>query len=301
MKAEIIAVGTEILLGQITNTNAQFLGQELAALGVSVYHESIVGDNKDRLIDTFQQAWARADLVILTGGLGPTTDDLTREAVAEALGLPLEFQADVWQSIVAHMQRAGRLIPQNNRRQAMVPEGAQVLPNPHGTAPGLLIRQGGRMAVLLPGPPREMQPMFIEHVRPVLLGEIGHSVIFSRSLRIVGIGESDLEEKIKDLIALQSNPTIALYAKLGEVQIRLTAKATDEAVARRLIMPLEQEIRCRLGAAVIGVDDDTLPGVLGNLLLQKGYTLALAESCTGGLLGSMITSVPGSSAYFVTL
>ncbi len=298
MNAEIIAVGTEILLGQIVNTNAQFLSQEMAALGIGVYYHSVVGDNLKRLVETFQQAWERSSIVILTGGLGPTTDDLTREGVALALQRPLSFREDVWQEICANMQRANRPIPENNRRQAMVPEGAIVLPNPRGTAPGLIIPEGERLAVLLPGPPREMQPMFFDHVRPLLAQKVGHSVILSRSLRVVGIGEAALEEQIADLIAAQSNPTIALYASLGELQIRVTAQAADEERARELIAPVEEAIRRRIGSAVYGVDQDTLPSVLGQLLRQRGYKLALAESCTGGLLGSMITDVPGSSDYF---
>ncbi len=298
MNAEIIAVGTELLLGQIVNTNAQFLGQELAALGIGVYYHTVVGDNLKRLVQTFHQAWQRSQIVILTGGLGPTTDDLTREAVASALQRPLSFREDVWQEICSHMQRTNRPIPENNRRQAMVPEGALVLPNPRGTAPGLIIVDGSRLAVLLPGPPREMQPMFINHVRPHLLERIGHGVILSRSLRVVGIGESALEEQISDLIAAQSNPTIALYASLGELQIRLTAKAASEEEARDLIAPMEEAIRERIGNLIYGSDQDTLASVLGQLLRKRGYKLTLAESCTGGLLGSMITDVPGSSDYF---
>ncbi len=300
MNVEIIAVGTELLLGQIVNTNAQFLARELASLGMGVYYHTVVGDNLNRLVSTFLQAWQRSEVVILTGGLGPTTDDLTREGVASALGRPLCFQEDVWQQIVAHMQRTKRPIPENNRRQAMVPEGAIVLPNPRGTAPGLAIRDAARLAVLLPGPPREMQPMFVDHVRPLLLQMIGHGVILSRSLRVIGIGESALEEQLADLIATQSNPTIALYASLGELQIRITAKAEDEAAANLLIAPVETAIRQRIKTAIYGIDNETLPGVLGQLLKERGYQLAVAESCTGGLLGSMITDVSGSSDYFAS-
>lgn len=298
MNAEIIAVGTELLLGQIVNTNAQFLAQELASLGMGVYYHTVVGDNLQRLVQTFQQAWERSQVVILTGGLGPTTDDITREGVALALDRPLSFHEDVWQEIIGQMWRTNRPIPENNRRQAMVPQGATVLPNPRGTAPGLAIAEGSRLAVLLPGPPREMQPMFVGYVRPLLVERIGHGVILSRNLRVIGIGESALEEQIADLIEAQSNPTIALYASLGELQIRITAKAEDEGIAHDLIAPIETAIRQRIGSAIYGVDADTLPGVLGQLLREHGYQLALAESCTGGLLGSMITDVPGSSAYF---
>ncbi len=299
MIAEIVAVGTELLLGQILNTNAQFLAQELASLGIEVYYQTVVGDNLKRLVQAFQQAWRRSQVVILTGGLGPTTDDLTREAVAEALQCPLSFREDVWQEICSYMQRSNHPIPENNRRQAMVPAGATVLPNPRGTAPGLIIEKEGRLAVLLPGPPREMQPMFSDHVRPRLVQRTGHGVILSRSLRVVGIGESALEEKISDLIAAQANPTIALYASLGEVQIRVTAKAPTEDRARELIAPVETSIRKRIGSLIYGCGQDTLASVLGQLLRERGYKLALAESCTGGLLGSMITDVPGSSDYFI--
>lgn len=298
MNAEIIAVGTELLLGQIVNTNAQFLAQELAALGMGVYYHTVVGDNLQRLVQTFQQAWHRSQVVILTGGLGPTTDDLTREGVASALELPLSFNEDVWQDIMGRMWRADRPIPENNRRQAMVPQGASVLPNPRGTAPGLALMVEEKLAILLPGPPREMQPMFVDYVRPLLLERSGHGVILSRSLRVIGIGESALEEELADIIAEQDNPTIALYASLGERQVRLTAKSDDEAGARNIIAPVEAAIRERVGNAIFGTDKDTLASVLGQLLRERGYQLALAESCTGGLLGSMITEVPGSSDYF---
>ena len=298
MNAEIIAVGTELLLGQIVNTNAQFLAQELAALGMGVYYHTVVGDNLQRLVQTFQQAWHRSQVVILTGGLGPTTDDLTREGVASALELPLSFNEDVWQDIMGRMWRADRPIPENNRRQAMVPQGASVLPNPRGTAPGLALMVEEKLAILLPGPPREMQPMFVDYVRPLLLERSGHGVILSRSLRVIGIGESALEEELADIIAEQDNPTIALYASLGELQVRLTAKSDDEAGARNIIAPVEAAIRERVGNAIFGTDKDTLASVLGQLLRERGYQLALAESCTGGLLGSMITEVPGSSDYF---
>lgn len=298
MKAEIIAVGTELLLGQIVNTNAQFLGQELAALGLDVYYHTVIGDNLDRLVKAFTDAWERSQVVILTGGLGPTTDDITRDGVAAALQRPLEFQEQVWQEITKRMWRSRGAIPSNNRRQAMVPQGAVVLPNPRGTAPGLTMEEDGRLAVLLPGPPHEMQPMFSEQVRPLLLKMTGHGVILSRNLRVIGIGESALEEMIVDLITEQSNPTLALYASQGELQIRITAKAIDEAVANDLIEPVEQAIRERIGSAIYGIDTDTLSSVLGQQLRLKNYSLTVAESCTGGLLGSMITDANGSSDYF---
>lgn len=298
MNAEIIAVGTELLLGQIVNTNAQFLSQELAALGIGLYYQTVVGDNPERLAEAVGQALGRASIVLLTGGLGPTADDLTRETVAQAMGRELRFDEDVWAVIAARMQRFGRQIPENNKRQAMVPAGASVLPNPNGTAPGLAIARGDQLVVLLPGPPREMQPMFLSEVRPRLVRMAGASVIHSRSLRVIGVGESALAERISDLIDGQGNPTIALYAKLGEVEVRLTAKAADAAAASDVIAPIEAEVRARLGLAVYGVDDETLPAALGKLLRQRGYRLTLAESCTGGLIGSMITSVAGSSDYF---
>lgn len=298
MNAEIIAVGTELLLGQIVNTNAQFLSQELAALGIGLYCQTVVGDNPARLTEAVRQALQRAEVIILTGGLGPTADDLTRETVAEAMGRPLQFDEQIWQVISARMQRFGRQIPENNKRQATVPAGATSLPNPNGTAPGIAIEADGQLVVLLPGPPREMQPMFLAEVRPRLVQMTGQGVILSRSLRVIGVGESALDELISDLVAAQSNPTIALYAKLGEVEVRITAKAKEEPDARALIAPIEVEIRQRLGQAVYGVDQETLAGALGRLLVSRGWKLALAESCTGGLIGSMITAVPGSSDYF---
>lgn len=298
MNAEIIAVGTELLLGQIVNTNAQFLSQELAALGIGLYYQTVVGDNPERLAATLSQALSRAEVVLLTGGLGPTADDLTRETVAAVLERPLQFDSLLWQGIAARMQRFGRPIPENNRRQAMVPLGAEVLPNPNGTAPGLAIRCGSRAVFLLPGPPREMQPMFRAEVRPRLVRMAGQGVILSRSLRVIGVGESALDEQIGDLIAAQANPTIGLYAKLGEVEVRLSARAVSQAAASELIAPLETEIRSRLGDCIYGVDEDSLPAVLGELLRRRAFRLTLAESCTGGLIGSLLTAVPGSSDYF---
>ncbi len=298
LNAEIIAVGTELLLGQIVNTNAQYLSQQLANLGIGIYYQTVVGDNQERLAETVRQSLARAEIVILTGGLGPTADDLTRDAVALAMDRPLAFDEEVWETIAARMRRFGRKIPENNKRQAMVPRGARVLPNPNGTAPGLAIASDSQLVVLLPGPPREMQPMFLEQVRPQLVQLAGASVIHSHSLRVIGVGESALAEQIGDLIEQQDNPTIALYAKLGELEVRLTAKAKSDDQAQAAIAPVEQQIRQRLGLAVYGEDDETLPLVLGKMLRQRGYRLAVAESCTGGLIGSMITSVPGSSDYF---
>ncbi|MGI6343750.1 MAG: competence/damage-inducible protein A [Bacillota bacterium] len=297
MIAEIIAVGTELLLGQIVNTNAQFLSQELAALGISVYFQTVVGDNPARLGQTLRQALGRSDLVILTGGLGPTRDDLTRETVADVLGRPLTFQEDLWEAIRARMLHSGQ-IPENNKRQAWVPEGAVPLHNPNGTAPGLVIREGEQLVALLPGPPREMQPMFTNELRPLLLEMIGQGVIYSRSLHVIGIGESRLEEQIADLIEQQTNPTLALYAHNGEVEIRITAQAEDDCAAQAAIAPLQAEIEHRLGDAVFGYDRTTLPEVLGELLRRQRRTITVAESCTGGLISSAITSVPGSSDYY---
>jgi nicotinamide-nucleotide amidase len=299
MNAEILAVGTELLLGQIVNSNAQYLSSQLALLGINVHFQGVVGDNRKRLLEAIKIAVDRSDILLLTGGLGPTDDDLTREAVAEFFGKPLLLDDSILSNLEAFFQSRGIAMPPNNRKQAMRIEGAQILPNSRGTAPGQYLDCSGKHVFLLPGPPSEMQPMFRESVIPILRGLFPNQTIQSRLLRMVGIGESAMEEKVRDILDAQTNPTIAPYASEGECSLRITAKAENEQQAWQLIAPVEQKLRERLSKYIYGVDEETLPQVVGRQLQEKGLTLAVAESCTGGLLGKWMTDIPGSSKYFV--
>jgi len=294
MKAEVISVGTELLLGQIVNTNAQIISQELQKIGIDVYYHTAVGDNKGRLTEIFHTAWNRSDVIITTGGLGPTQDDLTKEAIAEYLNLPLVLDEDSLNKIREYFQKRRREMPVNNWKQALLPEGSKPIPNQKGTAPGIFLEKGGKIVIMLPGPPFEMEAMLKDYVVPQLSKKTS-SVIFSRVLKFYGIGESLLEEKIKDLIENQSNPTIAPLAKRGEVTIRLTAKAGSREEAMSLIEPVEAEIRSRFGEYLYAFDDENIEDVVARLLLEKNKTLAIAESCTGGLVSHKLTQVPGIS------
>ncbi len=302
--AELICVGTELLMGQIVNTHGQFIAQALARQGISHYHQAVVGDNLGRLAAAVRQALGRADMVILSGGLGPTQDDLTKEAVAAAVGVPLRLRQEVWDGIVARFSRRGLEPTPNNRRQAELPEGAEPIRNPNGTAPGVLFElppDGRQVIVCLPGPPNELRPMVRDFLEPYLDRWAGaeRQVLMSRVLRICGIGESAVEHRVQDIMAAADNPTVAPYAKPGEVQLRLTVRADSPAAAESALAPLEARLRERLDPHVYGVDDETLEGAVGALLRAGGRRLALAESCTGGLLGGRITDAPGSSDYFV--
>ncbi len=299
MKAEIIAVGSELLLGQIANTNARYLSERLAGLGIDVYWHTAVGDNANRLAEIFRVALSRSDLVILCGGLGPTKDDLTRETVAGVLGLPLQADRAWEERLETLFKKLGRRMTDNNRRQALVPLGARLLFNSQGTAPGLWIEHQGRSVVLLPGPPRELEAMFEREVEPRLAGRGGGAVIISRVLKVVGLGESAMEEAIADLIDSQSNPTLAPLARHTEVHLRLTAKAADRSAAEAMLSGLESRVRERLGPAIYGAGDETLAGAVAKLLLAGGWKLAVAESCTGGLLSHLLTNSPGISASFL--
>ena len=299
MNAEIIAVGTELLLGQIVNLDAQFLSVELSKLGIDVYYHTVVGDNPKRLAEAVKTAFSRADLVLFSGGLGPTKDDLTKETVADFLGIELEFDQASYDVIVDYHKRLGRPIPENNRKQAMMPKGGVILKNNNGTAPGCIMAAGGKTAVLMPGPPSELKQMYTESVAPYLQ-KLSGGMIYSKVLRIFGIGESKLEQEIMDLIDSQQNPTIAPYAKEGEVTLRISAKAKNQAEADGLIAGLEQEIRRRYGDMVYAEgDDNSLCQVAAGLLLETGTTLAVAESCTGGLVASQLTDIAGISQVFL--
>lgn len=295
MKAEIIAVGTELLLGDILNTNAQFLAQELASLGIEVYYQTVVGDNPQRLEDTIFHAFSRADLIITTGGLGPTEDDLTKETAAKYFGEKLVPDKKALEQIEHFFRRIGRTMTENNIKQAMVPEhNGVVLYNENGTAPGIIIEKNGKMIVMLPGPPKETVPMFLQQVKPYLAQK--QEVTFvSRILRVAGVGESAMETMVKDLIDAQTNPTIAPYAKDGEAILRVTAKAKNEAEANRLIDPVAEALKERLGIAVYAEGETDLESVAAELLLQKKATLAVAESCTGGMIASRLVEFPGIS------
>ena len=301
MRAELISTGTELLLGQILNTNAQFIGQRLARMGIDVFFQTTVGDNENRLKEALQTAFSRADLIIVTGGLGPTSDDLTKETVASLLGLSL-VQDD---NSLAHIRHfftvRGREMPQTNIKQTLSPLGAVVVPNRIGTAPGNIIERDNKIIVILPGPPVEMKPMFVDTVEKYLEKRTkgDKAVIISRIIKILGIGESTVEERIKDLVAAQNNPTIAFLAPKGEVYIRLTAKAETEEKAAKLIYIVEKEINTRFGDYIYGTDEDTLEKVTAGLLKEYGLTLATAESCTGGLISTRLTEIPGvSESYF---
>lgn len=297
MKAEIIAVGTELLLGQIPNTNAQIISNALQEIGIDVYFHTCVGDNQERLLDILETGFKRSDIIILTGGLGPTKDDLTKETVAAYLNLPLIMDKSSLKNIKSYFAEKGKPITENNYKQALVPEGALAIENKIGTAPGILLNKNEKIIVLLPGPPREMEPMLKDAVIPYL-SKMCSSTIFSRVMKFYGIGESALEEKLEDLISQQTNPTIAPLAKMGEVTIRLTAKAKNRMAAGKIIKPVEDEITKRVGKFLYGYDDDSVEEIVARLLSQFNKTIAVAESCTGGLMAHKLTNIPGISQFF---
>lgn len=298
MKAEIIAVGTELLLGQVVDTNTTEIAESLAGLGISCYFHTSVGDNPLRLAAVLGQALVRSDVVIITGGLGPTEDDLTKEALAAVTGKKLVLDPGALAHVKGFFERLGREMTQNNLRQAMLPEGAEMLPNPRGTAPGVYLKVYDAHVFCLPGVPTEMRTMWQQSVVPRLVSITGGpAVIVSRTLRFYGIGESALEERVKDLLH-GHNPTVAPYASVGEARLRITARAGSRDRAMAMIEPVEQAIRGRVGEFLYGEGDDTLESVVGRLLSQMGKRLAVAESCTGGLIAHRITNIPGSSGYF---
>jgi len=299
MNAEIIAVGSELLLGQIVNTNAKFLSRILAELGIDVYYHTVVGDNPGRLKSAIEIAENRSQIIIFTGGLGPTKDDLTKETIANHIGKQLVIDVAALKSIEDYFQRTNRIMTENNKKQALVLEDAAVLPNDHGMAPGMLLKNGEQIYMLLPGPPKEMEPMFSKYGRNVLSQQVGsNEKIVSRVLRFFGIGESALETEIVDLIDAQTNPTIAPLAGDGEVTLRLTAKHTDEAAAVSMLDEVEQKIDQRVGQYLYGYDDTSLLNELTKLLKEKGLTITAAESLTGGLFQQEITSISGASSMF---
>lgn len=303
MRCEIIGVGTELLMGQIINTNARDVSGELFAVGVGVYYQSVVGDNRERLKEVFERALERADLVILTGGLGPTNDDITRDTVAEVLGLSQQKDAEWEKRLEEFFRRLGRPMAESNRRQALVPEGGILLSNERGTAPGIYLEKNGRTIVLLPGPPRELLPMLRDHVIPrlkVKLQDRGELAVFkSKVLRVIGLGESAMTEMIKPLLEAQKNPTIAPLAKSSEVHLRITARAATTEEAEALLSAEAEKIKKVLGDYIYGEDEEELELVVARLLWERKKTVALAESCSGGLLCHRLTNVPGSSSYLL--
>ncbi len=298
MTAEIISVGTEILLGNIVNTNAAFLAEQCASLGLSCFYQTVVGDNEARLLKTIKTALSRSDIVILSGGLGPTDDDLTKETATKAAGRPLVPDEHSRQKIAAYFEAVGRIPTENNWKQALIPKGAVVLDNDNGTAPGLMVETDGKYMFLLPGPPDELVPMFKEKAAPYIR-KLSGEVIVSKTVKLCGIGESAAAEKIKDMIDGGINPTIAPYAKIGEVHLRVTARAESETSASALISPVVDELCRRFGDAVYTTDEnETLEMCLIKLLKKKGLTVTTAESCTGGLLSAQLVNVPGASEVF---
>lgn len=293
MICEIVAVGTEILLGDILNTNAQYLSRELSDLGISVYFQSVVGDNHDRLVFSAKQALSRSDIVIFSGGLGPTSDDITKETVAEVLGLDLKLHEESFKKIKDFFKN--RNMAPDNKKQAFLPEDAMVLPNLNGTAPGFLYERDGKIVIVLPGPPNELKVMFENFVRPYLAKK-SNCVIKSKFLRIFGVGESSAAERIKDLISNSENPTVAPYAKPTESLFRVTARGKDEIDADRMIKETEQKIRDEFGIDVYGENEDTLEQVTVDLLIKNNLKIATAESCTAGLIASKIGGVSGASS-----
>ncbi len=300
MSAEIICVGTELLLGDILNTNVQFLAQQLASLGIAHYYQTVVGDNVGRLQQAIEIASKRCSILIFTGGLGPTPDDLTLEAIADFFATPLLERPEIIQDIAAKFAQRGRKMSPNNHKQALIPVGADILPNPAGTAPGIIWQPRSGLTILtFPGVPSEMQRMWRETAVPYLKSQgWGKQIIYSRTLRFRGIGESALAEKVASFFDL-TNPTVAPYASKGEVRLRVSAQAASEAEAIALIDPIAQQLQEIADQDYYGADEDTVASIVGQLLRATGETLSVAESCTGGGLGEMLTAIPGSSDYFM--
>lgn len=298
MIVEVIAVGTELLLGQIVNSNASTIGAALAERGFDANYQQVVGDNLERVSASIRQAIGRSDAVIITGGIGPTQDDLTREAVCLATGLPMEFSEEYAGTLRDWWASRGREMPQSNLKQAEHPSGAELLPNPKGTAPGLAIEHGDVLIFCIPGVPQEMELLLDNELLPRLTRRAGkEEVLASRILRSWGRSESDIAEVLDDLYTGSTNPSVAFLASAAEIKVRLTAKADDVATAKAMIQPLEAEVRRRLGSSIFGADDDTIERIVFGLLEERGWRIGVAESMTGGLLMGRLTDLPGSSAY----
>ena len=297
--AEILCVGTELLLGDIINTNASYISRRLAALGIPVYRQAVVGDNPERMRQAIAESFSRSDCLILSGGLGPTCDDITKEMVAEHFGLELVLNQEALDRMMEYFSMTGRNMTKNNEKQAMAPIGARVLQNNWGTAPGFVIEQGDKTAILLPGPPIELEPMWRERVEPYLF-ERSNSVIVSKNIYILGMGESMVEEKLRYMMEELENPTVAPYAGNGECRVRVSARAKDEATASEMCDRQIEEIRkTEVGEFIYGIDVDSMENALVLKLRERGMTLATAESCTGGLIAKRITDLAGCSDVFL--
>ncbi|MBF6599265.1 MAG: competence/damage-inducible protein A [Dehalococcoidia bacterium] len=297
MKAEILSIGTEILLGEIVDTNAQYLASRLPALGIDLYFKAVVGDNMERLTETIGRARERSDIVICTGGLGPTEDDLTREAICAVLGEEPLVDHELEATLRGFFVRRGYAMPERNVKQCWLIPSCRAIPNPRGTAPGWWVERDGKIIVAMPGPPSEMTRMWENEVAPELVRRHAGSVLITRTLKTTGIGEGNVDEMVSPLLKTR-NPSIGIYARADGVQLRIAAKAPTEAQARDLIAPVEDEARRILGPAVWGADEDTFESVVGDMARVAGVTIATMESCTGGLLASTLTDVPGASVYF---
>ncbi len=298
MTAEILCVGTELLLGDILNTNAQFLSRELAKLGVNVYRQSVVGDHAERLKKELTRAFENSDMVLVTGGLGPTYDDLTKETAAAYFGIGMKYNAAALESIENYYQKTGRIITDAVRKQAFIPEDAVCLHNHNGTAPGILLEKNGKTLVLFPGPPKEMRPMFLEYISPYIAQRTNQTIV-SKTVHIFGMGEAAVEEKLHDFMTIHTNPTLAPYAKDGEVQLRVTCHAPTQSDAENAIRPVLKHIFDVIGKDYIyGIDVGDLQTALVQKLREKHLSVATAESLTGGLVSERITAVSGASAVF---
>ena len=297
MIVEVLAIGTELLLGQNINSNATRIGERLAEAGLDHYQQTVVGDNDKRIVDALVAACSRSDAVIITGGLGPTQDDLTREAMARAGGVALVFDAEQADRLRERWEVRGRVMPESNLRQAERPDGSTLIPNHKGTAPGIRMQIGDTWVIALPGVPAEMIPMLDDDVIPFLRGD-DRSVVVSRVIRTWGESESAIGERLSDLYDASTNPSIAFLASGGEIKIRITAKAETRDAALALVAPVEETVRERLGTLVFGADGDTIEVVILRLLEERGWTLGTAESATGGLIAGRITAVPGASRAF---
>ncbi|UPA31814.1 competence/damage-inducible protein A [Terrisporobacter glycolicus] len=298
MKAEIITVGTEILLGDILNTNTHYLSNELANMGVDVYYQITVGDNENRLLNQLEESFRRSDLVVLTGGLGPTQDDLTKEVCAKYFNLDMEFHQPSWDKIIEIHNKMKRTPTENNKKQAYFPVNSIILPNEYGTAPGCIMEKDNKMIIVMPGPPREMKPMFDNFVKP-FLQKNSEDILKSKVIRIIGVGESKVENDLLDLIQKQVNPTIATYAKDGECTVRITAKGKTVEEVERLILPVVKEIKNRFKETVYGEDETTIEDEVAKILVKNNLTISVAESCTGGMVSSSLINYPGISSVFM--
>lgn len=297
MNVSMLAIGTELLMGTTVNTNSAILSEHLNALGLNVLYHATVGDNPTRIKESLNELLSKSDMVITTGGLGPTQDDLTRDMIADVSGNDLVLNEGVVDQIQCFFKSIHRTMNHNNQKQAYFPEGATILPNANGTAPGFITEFGNKTIVALPGPPHEMEPMFLESVQPYLMKK-SNCVMASKYLTFYGIGESAAEAEIDDLVASQTNPTIATYAKPGQVTIRVTSKAKQELEAKAMIEPVVEQIKERLGFYLVSETHESLLEVVGQLLIEKKLRIAVAESCTGGLLASKLTDIPGISSVF---